>query len=162
MLVTVGFSRGNTWLSKVICFMTKSNISHTYFRFHSEIPNMPDIIVQASGLMVNCVNEEVFESHSTIIEELDFIFEERQYDDLLRFIAVRLGKPYSVKHLLGMTWVLINRYFGKRIKNPFADGDHSYVCVELSAKGLNIPNAEELTPQDLLDILRNRSLSLIE
>jgi hypothetical protein len=64
-----------------------------------------------------------------------------------------LGRPYSLKQLFGMAWILLLRNFGVKAKNPFRDGDHSFICFELVARILDLPGAEELSPQDLLDLL---------
>lgn len=65
-----------------------------------------------------------------------------------------LGKPYSLLQLIGYLWIMLCKTVGLRVRNPLSNGRHSYVCVELVARYLNIKDAESMTPQDPYDLLR--------
>lgn len=159
MNVVVGFSRSKYLLSKIICCITNSKCSHTYIKvcFGAEDAVL---VFQASGISVNVENYDVFLDNHAVVDEMSFDITEERWDKIYSFMLKQLGKPYSFKALIGMLWVLIARRFGKRVRNPFADGDHSYVCVELVAKALGIQGAEEMTPQDLLELLQAHQVEL--
>ncbi len=59
------------------------------------------------------------------------------------------GKPYSIKEIFGLLWVLAMRGFGVKVKNPFRDGSHSYVCVELAMLCVGLSaDSENVTQED--------------
>ena len=150
--ITIGFSTSHTLFSSLIRWFSSSKVSHTYIRMPL-YSSCSELVFQASGLKVNIEGYKHFESHSTVVKEIELQISDEKYEELEVFMCDSLGKPYSIKQILGMVLVLVCRSVGCKIKNPFRDGDHSYVCVELVANILNIPNAEDMTPQDLLDIL---------
>lgn len=154
--ITIGFSTGKTCLAKLIRWVTKSQVSHTYIKLKTHFESPSHLIYQASGITVNVESLENFMGHATVIEELSISISDQKYDELLAFLLTKLGRPYSMWQLLGMAWVLMMRNFGITVRNPGRDGDHSFVCVELVCRALDIPNGEELTPQDLLDVLRSQ------
>jgi len=155
--IKIGFSTRNSIFSALIRFFSRSSISHTYIRIPLCNSNN-QLIFQASGLKVNAEGSSSFASHSKIVKEITIEISDEKCMQIESFMCESLGKPYSIMQIIGMLWVLFCRNFGKRVRNPFADGDHSYVCVELVANVLDIPGSEEMTPQDLYDyILINRT-----
>lgn len=152
MKVYIGFSTSSAILARLIRFVTRSGVSHVYVRI--PVPNhAQNLIFQASGLAVNLEAEIFFLEKARVVKEFPMILTPEKSAKLESMVLNRLGAPYSCKALVGMLCVLACRTFGKKIKNPFRDGDHSYVCVELAANLLDIEGAEEMTPQDLLDKL---------
>ncbi len=125
---------------------TRSKISHTYIR-------SGNIVNQASGLEVNQVGYDYFLTYSDVVDELEIQITDEQYEAGQEFLRKSLGKPYSMLQLFGFGWVMINRSFGRKVHNPASNGDHSYICVELVARYLGIPDAEDLTPEDLYEML---------
>lgn len=146
----IGFSTSNRLLSRLIRFITRSSVSHVYICIPINKHNV-NLIFQASGLAVNMESSINFIEHSKIIREIAIPLSEEQEIELMTFVFDTLGKPYSLLQLVGMIWVIGCKTIGLHVKNPFRDGDHSYVCVELIAKILKLKGAEEMTPQDLLD-----------
>lgn len=158
--VIIGFSRSKLMLSRLICLFTNSTVSHTYVKVATGYSNPVYVVYQASGLTVNAENYDHFLSHAEVIDEIQVAVSDEKWDDTCAFLLKELGKPYSCKQLLGMLWVLICRRFGRRVKNPFRDGEHSYICVELVAKLLGVTDAEEMTPQDLLELLQAHQVEI--
>ena len=111
------------------------------------------MIFQASGLTVNYCNSETFKEKSTIVEEYEIDITDEQDLKNQIFRQTEVGKPYSVKQILGFSWVLLMRqYFKKKVKNPFSNGNFAYVCVEASANQtgkISTIDAEGMTPEDL-------------
>jgi len=158
--VTIGFSRSKKIMSKLIRWFTTSGVSHVYIKRSTPHVDPNFIVYQASGLLVNVENYDHFLTHAEPIKEFEMVLSDDKYAEAEAFLLRELGKPYSILQLLGMLWVILCRRFGARVKNPFRDGDHSYICVELVAKLLGIQGAEEMTPQDLLELLEAHQVDL--
>jgi hypothetical protein len=156
--VTIGFSRNKMVVSKLIQLLTRSKVSHTYVKVSTPYHDPAYVVYQASGLAVNAENYDHFLTHAEVMRELEVSIPEEQHADAEAFLLRELGKSYSVGQLVGMLWVLMGRCVGLRLKNPWADGSHSYVCVEFAARLLGLEGSEEMTPQDLLDLLEKTHL----
>lgn len=157
--IKIGFSTSNALLSRFIRFVTRSSISHSYIRLPMITPGL-DLIFQASGLLVNICGSKIFEGHAKIKEEMTFYVTDERFENLELFMYSSLGKKYSLGQLIGMGWVLFCRSLHLNVKNPWRDNQHSYICVELVATALGIPGSEEMTPQDLFDLLHNSQVVL--
>lgn len=150
--ITIGFSHANNLFSKIIMWITKSNISHTYIKLDN------GDIFQASGLMVNEMTSECFLSIETVIKEFQIQLTDEQYAWSEAFRISSLGKPYSIWEILGFGWVLLMRRFGRNVSNPFKDGTKAYVCVKLVADYAWLSDSgENLTPIDLYNLLNSSS-----
>lgn len=146
--ITVGFSHSNNLFSKLIMWATKSNISHTYIKLGD------GIIYQASGLSVNEQTDEDFLTYETVIEEMQVQVSDDQFAAGEKFRVASLGKPYSIKEVLGFVWVMFMKCFGKEVANPLKDGGSAYVCSKLVCNYIGIDDSlENLTPEDVHDIL---------
>ena len=154
--ITIGFSTTNSWISKTIRWCSRSSVSHTYVRVPMRKKGV-DLIFQA-GIEVSIESAKRFESENTIVKEFHFQVTEKKWQEFEQFAYDTLGAPYAYGKLIGMLWVLGCRAVGVKVKNPFGDGDHSYICVELVAKMLGLANTEEMTPQDLLDYLQTHPI----
>lgn len=145
----VGFSSHPGIFSWAIKKVTCSHVSHAYICLPKFIDG-EDMVFQASGLTVNYTNYNVFVKKSIVYEEYEMQVTDEQYDTAIKIMAEAAGKPYSVKEIFGYLYVLaMHEWFYKTVKNPFADGDKSYVCSELIAECLGAKDPESLTPEDL-------------
>lgn len=146
--VIVGFSSHPGIFSTLIKFFTNSRVSHTYIKL--PIPEYNEFMVfQASGLSVNYTNYEVFRKKSKVIEEymVEVSDDEAKLGELLRIMES--GKPYGIKEIWGLLWVLANRGMGRKVNNPFRDGSSSYICVELAMVSVGLPHdSENITQED--------------
>lgn len=146
--VIVGFSTQSGAFSSLIKFATNSKVSHSYIRI--PVPEYNESMVfQASGLSVNYCNFKIFQEKSKVMEEYEIEVDEETYEygEMLR--VMEAGKPYSMKELVGLLWILVMRGFGVRAKNPFRDGSASYVCVELAMLCVGLQaDSENVTQED--------------
>lgn len=146
--VIVGFSSHPGVFSTLIKFVTNSKVSHTYIRI--PIPEYNEsMIFQASGLVVNYTNYKVFLEKSKVIEEYEIEVSDDVFalGEMLR--VMEMGKPYSMKEVFGLLWVLAMRGLSVRVKNPFRDGSHSYICVELAMMCVGLgSDSENVTQED--------------
>ena len=147
--VRVGFSTHSSSFSWLIRSVTKSQVSHTYLRI--PIPEYnTDMVFQASGLTVNYCNGPLFDKKNTVIEEYDVEISDEQWAIGEKFRVTEAGKSYSMKQIVGFLTVLSARQIlDKNISNPFSNGNHSYVCVEVVAVCLGLEHGENMTPEDL-------------
>jgi hypothetical protein len=146
--IILGFSQSSTIFSSIIKWATNSQVNHAYVRLDG------NIVCQASGLFVNEQTYESFLSIEVPIKEFSLQITDEQFAAAEKFRLDSLGKPYSVREILGFGWVLLMRRFGKKVANPFKDGDHAYVCSKFAALYAGIPDSDEnLTPEDLMEIL---------
>ena len=149
--IIVGFSHSTNIFSRLIMWATKSKISHTYII----LPN--SIVYQASGLKVNEVSYEYFLTYETVIKEIEIELTDEQFAKGEQFRIKSLGKPYSIREILGFSWILFMKSLGKKVTNPFKDGDKAYVCVKLVADYIDVNDLDEnLTPDDLYQLLMNK------
>lgn len=146
--VIIGFSAHPGIFSTLIKFITNSRVSHTYIRI--PVPEYNESMVfQASGLCVNYMNYKVFQKKSKIIEEYEIEVDDDVYafGEMMR--VIESGKPYSMKEIFGLLWVLAMRGFGVKVNNPFRDGSHSYICVELAMLCVGLEkDSENVTQED--------------
>ena len=159
----VGFSRPLTFkpFAEVIMLADRTNFSHTYIKLYSQKLDCT-FIFQASGSNVNIMNSEVFEAHNKIVEEIAIPISEETRLQILKFAFQQLGKPYSLKQILGITIFRLASLVGIRLRNLFADDDESFVCSELVGdvirKFINPtydPNLEIISPKDILVYLES-------
>lgn len=147
--ITVGFSKHpGSLFSKLIMFVTKSTISHTYIKL--SVPEYNEFVVfQASGLTVNYTNYSVFTKKAVVIEEYEIEVDDFTFAMGEKLRVTEVGKPYSMKEIFGLLWVLFMRNLGRKITNPFRDGSNSYICVELAmiCAGLS-KDSENVTTED--------------
>jgi hypothetical protein len=159
--LTVGFSKPKKWKPFAWLIQKAFNISydHVYIKIYSESYER-DLIYQASGLAVNFMGSDVFDSiNDTVVAfELEVSCENRKA--MVQFAIDNAGKPYGLKEILGLAYVRIAELCGKTVKNPFKDGAHTYVCSELVSymlqqyDGAVLPkDYEDMTPKDVYDYL---------
>lgn len=159
--VIVGFSRPKEFkiLAKLIMLSENTNFSHAYLRTESPTYER-SLIYQASGKEVNFEGKIHFETHAIIVKEYEVMVSDEVYKVLMQFCIDNAAIPYGLKATIGLAWVKINKMFGKKIDNPFIDGDASLFCSELAYHCMNIvdPNStepdEDISPKDLNDILK--------
>jgi hypothetical protein len=143
----VGFSTHSSLFSWLIRTVTSSKISHTYIKLPTGYDEL--VIFQASGLSVNYCNWNYFKSRNKILYGYTVEISDEQWEKAERFRVTEVGKPYSIKQILGFGYTTLMHAFGKKAHNPMSDGDHSYVCVEVVAKCIGIDGAEDMSPEDL-------------
>lgn len=133
--VVVGFSRpkkGFAIFSWLIRLFERTEYSHVYVKFYSESLDRW-LIYQASGLKVNFEGSISFDERVQTLYRYSVDIKEEDYKKVLQFAVDNAGKPYSISQIFGLAYVIVCRWFGKRVKNPFPNGDQSYVCSELVA-----------------------------
>lgn len=155
-MIYVGFSKhkGFSPLSWLIMLCEHSNYSHSYIRVWSDSLEC-DLIYQATGSGVYFISKGLFDKTSESIEEYEIPVTKEQKTQLLKWAIEQSGKPYGVKQLMGLGLVRLLKLFGIKIKNPFSDGNSTYICCELvmeALKHLNYKFTESLDDVDFNSI----------
>lgn len=145
----VGFNPFSTLIRIVTAGVNwKKVVSHVYLRIPVPEYNQ-NVIFQASGLQVNYENYSQFLSHSRVVEEYSIEISDEQAQAIERFRVTEVGKPYSVKEVVGYGWILLMRKFGFDVKNPWYQGNSAYVCENIIADILDLDEEATMTPEDL-------------
>lgn len=134
--IKLGFSRPSKEYKKfpifswIIRLFEWTPYSHIYAEFKSESLSRR-LVYEASGLSVKFLGGKLFDTRVEKIYEYDLEITESEYKKTLQFAIDNAGKPYGILQIFGLGWVILGRWFGKRWKNPFSNGNQAYVCSEL-------------------------------
>jgi hypothetical protein len=155
----IGFSKPRRWnlLSWGIRAVTGSRTSHAWVELHDPLFNLKMVLeAHVSGLRL--VPRSLFAATNHVVAYA------RPEVDLAQGVAAQgrwLGAAYDGKGLLGMSWVILGRWLGKKWKNP-VHGSRSLFCSEavvrmLQAAGYEPARAlcpDDTSPEDLLEFLQ--------
>lgn len=153
--VIIGFSRPKTFkvLSWIIQKVQGADYSHVYIKFYSDSLER-ELVYQASGLEVNFVGSNLFNSSHIIVDEFELEISDEAHKKALQFAVDKAGTPYSIKQLFG---ILIYMISGKIL---FRDGRSGYVCSELIGQLLQeefnfviSKDLDTIIPKDIHNIL---------
>lgn len=132
--------------SRFVRLIERSEFSHVAFYFYNQ-----NIVVHSTHYRLNAESISLFTDKNQIMKHICVELDSYRSYKLKRFIYENLGKKYGYLTILG---VLISRIF--KIKNPLADGDKTFFCSEMVARGLKLDkfNPEIDGPQKLYDCLK--------
>lgn len=162
-MISVGFSQGQDWYSKVILAATGGICSHTFLALNvTGNPNL-GTVVQASGTGIVQSAESDFRKQNKVVAECNLRLTVAQEVRMATFAHSQLGDLYDWAGILGFGWVLGNRALGRKVGNPLHEA-HAYVCSAFALscmRSLSLPEWGELnrldvrttTPEDLLTAL---------
>lgn len=142
MKLHVAFSRPKKFAigSWAIRLATKSSYSHALLRWHSKSLNK-DLIYQASHGMVHFTSGERFDANHEMLAVYEIQLTDEQHKAVMKKCIDLAGTEYGYWALIGMA---LERFSG--IKNPFRDGDNTFVCSELVGEVLR---QAKLVPLDI-------------
>lgn len=131
--IRIGFSSPTSWkpFAELIKLVYGIPYDHVYIRIHSESIHR-DLIYQASGIQVNFMSPQVFDSSNKTQAMFETELSDESYVRMLQFAVDQAGKSYGVKEAIGLGIVRIAELFGRKISNPFRDGGKTWVCSELA------------------------------
>ena len=166
--IVVGFSRPKAWLepfSWLIRLVTKSPVSHAYIRYYDDYTGRW-VIFQASGLSVNLVGQNMFNSKEYVYREYEIPISDATKLSVIQGATDKLGAPYGTAQIVGFGWVLLMRLFGRKVNNPFYSGS-SYFCSELVDEilneiGIGESDPSTLDPAGLMNFLATKNFKVIQ
>lgn len=130
----IGFSRPKTWMigSALIRLFERAEFSHAYLRWSAESLQR-DLVYQASHGMVHFVSGARFDEQAQTVREYEISLTDEQFNEVVKKCVDLAGVKYGLLQLAGMS---LERLSG--LRNPFRDGDKTFVCSELVGTVLNI------------------------
>lgn len=114
-------------LSWIIRFIEHTEFSHIGFVITNSTGRK--FIYEASGFTVKFNNYNLFNDVNLYIKQYELELSSEQQQKFIDICLDNLGRPYSIKGLIGLLFV---RLF-KLKSNPFKDQADSFVCSELAA-----------------------------
>lgn len=153
----IGFSTTNKVFSRVIRWATGSKASHTYLLV--KVAGEP-IVIHSTQQGVNCDHYKKFKKSKNIVTEYKLLIPEETEKIVLSAALKLLDRPYDFPSIIGFGWVLLNKAFGRKTKNPFPNRS-AYQCSEFGLEmlktaginGLEDFDRELVSPEDLIDFL---------
>ena len=155
----IGFSTTDKIASRLIRWLTRSKVSHTFIRF--KIAG-EDVVLHATSHGVNLDYYPKFAKKNKIVEEYMLKLTDSDTNKVISGALKKLDRPYDYLSIMGFFWVLVAKSFRRRVKNPFPNRS-AYFCSELVAKTLGaieFPGAKDLdyeltSPEDLMEFMAN-------
>jgi len=122
------------------------------------------MIFQASKTIVNLMSQEVFLAANIVYEEYELDIDDARRMEFMDEMLNMVGDPYSLLEVLGIAWMKLCSFFGKKVDNPFEEGTSQWVCSELAAyiaqKYCNVvlpKNYQEMDPESMRNTLKARA-----
>jgi hypothetical protein len=158
--IAIGFStQKKNLLSRTIRWFTGSKFSHCWVRYYHPLYRM-NVVVEADLKGIIEIPYDSYVTRNDDIAELEP--PDGKLVDLvasLPVLGITLGRRYDVESLIGRAWVFLWRWFGVKVKNPFADPKED-ACVDSVIRLVSqvdpeflALDAEVQTPQGVYDLL---------
>jgi hypothetical protein len=160
--IRIGVSTPKHWnpLSPILRRIMGTPYSHIWILLDDAIFDV-DIVLGTERDGFQCIPYDRFAKKQNIIAVYD---PDPSYrlDVGLRAAAPLIGEPYDDVGLIGMAWVMLARWFKRKVRNPLASA-HALFCSESVALVLvksAVPEAamlvpETATPKDVVTVLEN-------
>lgn len=130
MSINVCFSTSNAWISRLIRWFDKSDVSHALITFYDETFDQV-FVLEANGRGYMPIPWAKWRQTHTLVRRYDLDIPLAQQQAALREMGNLLGAEYDRIGLIGHLWLKIKR----RAKNPF-DTPTKLICSEAVARFL--------------------------
>ena len=128
MRVSVFFSHSNSLISRIITLITRGDASHAGIII-SDIPEAGHELYQSLGDGFGMsTREELTRGSTRILKEIPVDVDPVK---VLAICRARLGTPYAYLAVLGMLWVQLGKWLGKRGRNPVRSVHHQFCSEEV-------------------------------
>lgn len=153
MRVSFGFSTSDWWVSRVIRWFTRAKCSHAFLLI--EGTELGDLVLEAEWCGLKLSTRQALTSGTTHI--VDTIEPPPAMVGpvnaaLYQTLSKDLDIPYDYTGLLGMAWVAVGRWLGKKWSNPLRSA-RSMFCsdaiVALILQPAGWPGAQALDAQSI-------------
>lgn len=151
-----------SWLIRIV---TNCAFSHAYIKYYDDYSERW-IIFQASGLKVNFIGQEIFDVNEEVYEEFKVPVSNNIKKKIIQHAVDVCGSSYGIEQILGFSWVMFMRLFGKKVQNPFYNVN-TFFCSELAADeleeiGFTGLDPQVTTPKDLYNWMVNNDFKQLE
>lgn len=165
-MVRIGFSTHHhnplSWLIRTI---TGSDVSHAWLLLDDSVYGL-QLVMEATEGGFRLIPFETFRRSNEVV----YLFNPAQSLEAgARQYVNKVGSGYDYAGLFGTIFVLIGRWFHKRIRNPFRSTTVMF-CSEAVVDvmqasgypGTSGMDPDSVTPEDLLKFLRSDGSSLVD
>jgi hypothetical protein len=127
MKLEIMFTRPKKWMpiSWLIGIIEGTKYSHCAIAY-GDYDNK--LVVHSNSYRVNIETIDIFLKKRVLVDTLVISVRGK---DFLKEVMRHMGKQYGYLTIVGMGIQRLCNLFGWKIKNPFSDGDSTYVCSEL-------------------------------
>jgi hypothetical protein len=156
-MVSLVFTRSDTWLGKAIRLVTRSEVNHVAF-FYYDLNFGRFMVLEAGKRGFNLApappEHEIYWKFPLNLSE----------PQVFPKLTGWLNKGYDYPGLVGELWVQFMRFFHKKVSNPLASSKNLF-CSEAATmflQKIQYPGSEELdpsatSPADLFEFLQQSS-----
>lgn len=141
----VGFSTSkSSWISKIIRWFTRSKVSHTFLIYYDQDFSR-DMVMEATEGGFRIVPFDQYTKGADYLR----VFMPRQSIDYGVLIAVDwLGQHYDYAGLIGMMWVMLCRWFKRKVHNPLHSSGTMFcsTAVTMVLQAAKYINTEKFDP----------------
>lgn len=156
-MMIIGFSTSSSLLSRIIKWATDSKASHSYAVFDTDGGRL---VIHSNISGVNTDYYSKFMNSHDIVAEYAMLIPEELVKRACACGMEKLDSPYDFCAIIGFGWVVLNRVFGRKIRNPFRNKS-AYFCSELILMMLRAMGVQEAfklgqettSPEDLIQLL---------
>jgi hypothetical protein len=161
--IKIGFSTSQLWISRLIRWVTKATVSHTFIIVEDGDFGYPMVLQEAwQGFSQQTLDN--FKASGNVV--LDVIDPKVPLNIGLVAVAPLLGSQYGYLQLIGAGCVRLAKVFRKKIRNPFRN-TRSLFCSEMNVKilqksgyqGADALDPSNTSPEDLLEFLKKEQQS---
>lgn len=138
MILSVGESRPKKWKPGAALIKAFEGTDHTH-SFVSWKDQRLGIrkVAEARGSGGRIVTNHQFKAENEVVRIYQYTIEQAKLDELEIWIWENL-RPYGYRHLIGLAEMRIRRLWDKKAVNRLKDGDYSLICVEMTAKAIQL------------------------
>ena len=143
----IGFSTTNRFLSKVIRWITRSKVSHTWLLYYDDDFDC-DMVMEATIEGFRLIPFESFKVKNIAIE---LFTPKHSLAAGFKAAGKKLGSKYDVKGLFGAIVPIIGKWFSRKWHNPF-HSSKALFCSEAMVdvmKDSSYPGWESFEPEDI-------------
>lgn len=147
--LTIGESRPKKWKPMSFLIMLIEGVDHSHSFVSWEDPRLEvRKVAEARGSGGRIISNFEFKRTNHVVRCHQYNIPMDRVESIEKFIWNNL-KGYSFKQVIGIFIIRIAKVFGKKIHNPFSDGNKSMICVELSANVIKIARDLDIEIEDL-------------
>jgi hypothetical protein len=160
MDLKIGFSTRSMVLSRLIRWITRSKVSHTWMLYHNEEFDC-DMVMEATWEGFRLIPFEVFKRQNVVVQVVEPKY---PLDAGFKAAGRWLGDKYDTKGLFGAIIPIIGKWFRRKWHNTWASKSALF-CSEAVVdimKASNYPGTENMIaadvgPEALLEFLQSEN-----
>ncbi len=151
MLVRVGFSRGTTWVARLICVVTNTDISHSFFHVSDDTGEW---VYEAVPQGFRRVSWDAYQQENVVKALVDM---EWPHSQVKRSLDSMLGMRYALLTFMVLTVLMLARRAARRPRRLARDAVDCVTSVSRLLKEYALLDlGEVITPAELKEKLHRK------